>query len=162
MLVLYVYSFLFSQVNGANSVIRKNLQYEPGYNHIGCFFHIRINNIFHTTCSGASDIFWAILAIGFLGDSITTGYFNKFGLEEQERGYTRWFCGAEPTLICATGTRVLAFGIIFGLYSLIIRYDSLWEINYIRMSVLMTPIVFGLMAIGATAINSYAMWRVSR
>ena len=106
--------------------------------------------------------FWAILAIGFLGDSITTGYFNKFGLEEQERGYTRWFCGAEPTLICATGTRVLAFGIIFGLYSLVIKYDLFWEINYIRMAVLMTPIVFGLMAIGATAINSYAMWRASR
>lgn len=106
--------------------------------------------------------FWAILAIGFLGDSITTGYFSKFGLEEQDRGYTRWFCGAEPTLICATGTRVLAFGIIFGLYSLVIKYDLLWEINYIRMAVLMTPIVFGLMAIGATAINSYAMWRASR
>lgn len=107
-------------------------------------------------------VFWAILAIGFIGDSITTGYLSKFGLEEQEKGYTRWFCGAEPTLVCATGTRVLAFGIIFGLYSLIIKYEFLWEINYIRMLVLMTPIVFGLMAIGATAVNSCAMWRVSR
>jgi len=106
--------------------------------------------------------FWAVLSIGFLGDSITTGYFSKFGLEEQERGYTRWFCGAEPTVICATGTRVLAFGIVFGLYSLVIKYDSLWEINYIRMAVLVTPIVFGLMLMGATVINSYAMWRASR
>lgn len=106
--------------------------------------------------------FWAILAIGFIGDSITTGYFSKFGLEEQERGYTRWVCGAEPTLICATGTRALAFGIIFGLYSFAIKYKPLWEINYVRMAVLLLPIVFGLMAIGATAINGYAMWRVSR
>jgi len=106
--------------------------------------------------------FWGILAIGFIGDSITTGYLSKFGLEEQEKGYTRWFCGAEPTLICSTGTRALAFGVIFGIYSSIIKYEFFWEINYIRISVLMTPIVFGLMAIGATAINSYAMWRVSR
>ena len=107
-------------------------------------------------------LFWAILTIGFLGDSITTGYFSKFGLKEQEGGYTRWFCGAEPTLICAIGTRAFAFGIIFGLYSLVTGYSSLREIEYIQILALMTPIVFGLMSIGATAMNSYAMWKVSR
>jgi hypothetical protein len=106
-------------------------------------------------------LFWVISAIGFIGDSITTGYFSKFGLEEQERGFTRWACGAEPTLFCAAGTRVLIFGIIFGLYSLTIRYIIVWQINYIRRAILMIPIVFGLMSVGATAINSYEMWRVS-
>jgi hypothetical protein len=106
--------------------------------------------------------FWVVLAIGFLGDSITTGCLAKFGLEEQEKGYTRWLCGSEPTLICATGTRALAFGILLGLYSLVTEYHPFLEINYIRTAVLMMPIVFAFMSIVATVINSYAMWKVSR
>lgn len=108
-------------------------------------------------------LFWGLTIAGFLiGDSVTTGYLSNFELEEQENGYTRWICGAEPTLLCAATTRLIAFGTVFGLYSLVIRYSLLLEYQLIEVAVLMTPVVFGLMGIGATALNSYAMWRVSR
>lgn len=106
--------------------------------------------------------FWGLTVVGFLiGDTITTGYLANFGLEEQENGYTRWICGADPTLFCAATTRIIAFGVVFGLYSLVIRYSILLQYQLMEMAVLMTPVVFGLMGIGATVLNSYAMWKVS-
>lgn len=107
-------------------------------------------------------LFWGLTVVGFLiGDTITTGYLGNFGLEEQENGYTRWICGAEPTLFCAATTRIIAFVVVFGLYSLVIRYSILLQYQLMKIAVLMTPVVFGLMGIGATVLNSYAMWKVS-
>ncbi|QKY17736.1 hypothetical protein [Halorubrum sp. CBA1229] len=104
-------------------------------------------------------LFWGILGIGLLGDSITTGCLGKFDLNEQERGYTRWACGAEPTLLCAGGTRVLLFVAILIPYLLIFRYGLFREYYIIQLTGLLTPVAFGLMAVGATLVNSYAMWR---
>ncbi|WP_143103876.1 hypothetical protein [Halorubrum sodomense] len=104
-------------------------------------------------------LFWGILGIGLLGDSITTGYLSKFGLNEQDRGYTRWACGAEPTLLCAGGTRLVVFGAILIPYLLIFSYEPLQEYYIIHLTGLLIPVAFGLMAVGATLVNWYAMWR---
>lgn len=104
-------------------------------------------------------LFWGILGIGLLGDSITTGYLSKFDLNEQDRGYVRWACGAEPTLLCAGATRVVVFVAILIPYLLIFSYGLLREYYIIELTGLLTPVVFGLMAVGATLVNSYAMWR---
>ena len=106
-------------------------------------------------------VFWAILAIGLLGDSITTGYLSKFDLKEQDRGYTRWACGAEPTLLCAAVTRAVLFVAILIPYLLIFSYGLFREYYIIELTGLLIPVVLGLMAVGATFINSYAMWRAS-
>jgi hypothetical protein len=46
--------------------------------------------------------FWgAAVVTFFIGDSITTGLLGTYNLEEQEIGYTRWACGAEPTMFCS-------------------------------------------------------------
>lgn len=109
------------------------------------------------------EFFWGVTVVGFLiGDSITTGYLGKFGLEEQERGYTRWVCGAEPTLVCATVTRLFAFIIIFTLYVLVIRYRLLWEYTIVQLTVLLIPVIFGLMGVGATLINTYGIWMATK
>ncbi|MYL68114.1 hypothetical protein [Halorubrum distributum] len=104
-------------------------------------------------------LFWSILGVGLLGDSITTGYLSTFGLNEQDRGYTRWACGAEPTLLCAGGTRVVLFVAILIPYLLIFSYGPLQKYYIIQLTGLLTPIALGLMAVGATLVNSYAMWR---
>lgn len=107
-------------------------------------------------------LFWGVLVVGLLGDSITTGYLSRFELEEQDTGYTRWACGAEPTLLCAGGTRAILFAAILIPYLLIFRYGILQEYHIVQQTGLLAPLVLGLMAVGATLINSYAMWQSGR
>lgn len=106
--------------------------------------------------------FWGVLVAGFLGDTVTTGYLGRFGLEEQERGYTRWACGAEPTLVCAAGTRVILLGAILLPYLSVVRYGFLRECHFIHLTALLIPIVIGLMAVGATLANTYGILRANR
>ncbi|WP_152418747.1 MULTISPECIES: hypothetical protein [Halorubrum] len=106
--------------------------------------------------------FWVVLVVGFLGDTITTGYLGKFDLEEQNRGYTRWACGSEPTLTCAAGTRVILLGAILLPYLSVVRYGFLQEYYPVYLTALLTPIVIGLMAAGATLANTYGIWNANR
>lgn len=126
-------------------------------------FILTVLIIFTLPVAELQPFFWAIAVGGFLiGDSVTTGYLGEFGLQEQDRGYTRWACGAEPTLRCAFITRLLAFGAVFGVYYVGISYPPVWEYTLARLSVLMLPVIFGLMGVGATVANVYGMWRARR
>lgn len=50
---------------------------------------------------------WQIAIVTTLfGDSATTALIGRFGMEEQH-GYTRKVCGAQPSLLCSVLTRGL-------------------------------------------------------
>ena len=105
-------------------------------------------------------VFWG-LAVGtvFIGDSLTTGLLGKFDLEEQEIGYTRWACGAEPTMYCSFLTRGIVLALAGALYVAIVRTGFGLQFTVMAVSVLSLPIILATGGFAATVINSYSIFR---
>lgn len=107
--------------------------------------------------------FWAAAVVTFvIGDSVTTALLGRFGLEEMERGYTRWACGAEPTIACAFSTRVIAFGVIGSLYLGVVQTGFGLGNKYFAIAVVATPIVLSLGGLAATVLNGTAIALAAR
>lgn len=107
--------------------------------------------------------FWgAAVVTFFIGDSITTGLLGKFDLEEQEIGYTRWACGAEPTMFCSFLTRGIALLVAGSLYVGIVQSGFGLQFQVVVVSVLALPIILAAGGFAATVINSYSILRSTR
>lgn len=100
--------------------------------------------------------FWLLFAVTFVaGDSITTGLLGKYGLKEGGQ-YTKRVCGEEPSLTCATTTRILAFIGLIGTYFVvphIIHYPLL---------VYSMPVVFGIASVVGVILNSVGIIQSAR
>ena len=102
--------------------------------------------------------FWMISVVTFIiGDSITTGLLGRHGLEEQEMGYTRRICGAEPTMLCAFVTRVIAFIVVGIFYVAVAGYGIGVEYRPIAISILALPVVLAAGGFAATMLNGYGI-----
>jgi hypothetical protein len=107
--------------------------------------------------------FWgAAVVTFFIGDSITTGLLGKYNLEEQEIGYTRWACGAEPTMFCSFLTRGIALLVAGALYIGIVQSGFGLQFQIVVVSVLTLPIILAAGGLAATVINSYSILRSMR
>lgn len=107
--------------------------------------------------------FWAGAIITFLiGDSITTALLGRFGLEEQEQGYTRWACGAEPSFVCSFGTRGIAFSVVGVLYLVVVRYGLGTQFNFIVLAALSLPLILAAGGIAATVLNTWGIVRAAQ
>lgn len=107
--------------------------------------------------------FWgAAVVTVFIGDSITTGLLGKYNLEEQEVGYTRWACGAEPTMFCSFLTRGIALAVAGALYAGIVHSGFGLQFQIVAVSVLTLPIILAAGGFAATVINSYGILRSKR
>jgi hypothetical protein len=101
---------------------------------------------------------WLGAILTFLiGDSVTTSLLGEYGLEESEGGYTRWACGAEPSVACSFGTRLLAFVALAGVYILTIRSGIGAQFEPIAIATLALPLVLAVGGFAATVLNSYAI-----
>lgn len=107
--------------------------------------------------------FWAASVVTFVvGDSVTTGLLGKHGLEEQEVGYTRRVCGAEPTMVCAFVTRVIAFAVVGGLYVAVAEYGIGVQYQVVAISTLTLPVILSSGGFAATVLNGYGIVHARR
>jgi len=107
--------------------------------------------------------FWiASVATFVVGDSVTTGLLGRHGLEEQEVGYTRRVCGAEPTMICAFVTRVIAFAVVGTLYIAVAGYGIGVQYQVVAISTLTLPVILASGGLAATVLNGYGIVRARR
>lgn len=107
--------------------------------------------------------FWFASVVTFvIGDSVTTGLLGRHGLKEQEVGYTRRVCGAEPTMVCAFVTRVIAFAVIGALYVAVAEYGIGVEYQMVAISTLTLPVILASGGFAATVLNGYAIFRARR
>lgn len=102
--------------------------------------------------------FWSIVIVGLLGDSVTTGLLGKYGLEEQQMGYTRWLCGGNPSMTCSFLTRLGVFLIFFFPYMAILNFE-LWNFHSYFATVILSPVALAAAGIGATFINGISILR---
>jgi hypothetical protein len=104
--------------------------------------------------------FWiASVATFVVGDSVTTGLLGRYGLEEQEVGYTRRVCGAEPTMVCAFVTRVIAFAVMGALYVAVAEYGIGVQYKVVAISTLTLPVILASGGLAATVLNGYGIVR---
>jgi len=107
--------------------------------------------------------FWgAAVVTVFIGDSVTTSLLGRYDLEEQEIGYTRWACGAEPTIFCSFLTRGIILAVAGALYAGIVRFGFGLQFQVVAISVLTLPIILAAGGFAATVINSYSIFRSRR
>jgi len=107
--------------------------------------------------------FWIASVVTFVvGDSITTGLLGRHGLEEQEVGYTRRVCGAEPTMVCAFLTRIIAFAAVGSLYVAVAEYGIGVQYKVVAISTLTLPLILASGGLAATMLNSYGIIRARR
>lgn len=107
--------------------------------------------------------FWVASIVTFVvGDSVTTGLLGRYGLEEQEVGYTRRVCGAEPTMVCAFITRVIAFAVVGAFYVAVAEYGIGVQYRVVAISTLTLPVILASGGLAATVLNGYGIVRARR
>lgn len=107
--------------------------------------------------------FWMATVVTLvLGDSVTTGLLGKYGLEEQEVGFTRWACGAEPSMVCSFVTRGIIFVVAFGVYTAIVWTEVGLQFHLVAVSVLTLPLILAVGGLAATVLNGYAIISAAR
>ena len=107
--------------------------------------------------------FWGIAAaFTLVGDAVTTSQFRKYeGLEEQDRGLVRYFCGAEPSLRCVFATRIIVLIGAVGVYAALgVAVDQ--GVSFLRETYLLLPVVLASMSAMATILNGQAIVRSER
>lgn len=97
-----------------------------------------------------------------IGDSVTTGLLGKYGLEEQEVGFTRWACGATPNMVCSFVTRGLIFVSAFAIYITIVWTEVGLKFQPVAIAVLALPVVLAVGGFAATMLNGYAIIYAAR
>lgn len=107
--------------------------------------------------------FWMATIITLvIGDSVTTGLLGKYGLEEQEVGFTRWACGAEPSMVCSFVTRGIIFIVALAVYTAIVWTEVGLQFQPIAVAVLTLPLILAVGGFAATVLNGYGIIRAAR
>ena len=97
--------------------------------------------IFWVPLSECSIFLWALSIILIGGDSVTTSLFPLFD-EEEQSGYTRYLCGAQPSLRCMLFTRLPIIGSAAILYFGWVRSEFVVSVGSVTLPPELIPPYF--------------------